>query len=234
MNNILLTGASSEIGKEFLIQNNSSKNVIYAHYNSSKNFSKFLKLIKLKSRIKLIKCDFSKENELGTFLKKIKNIKFDKIIHLAAKPVELIRFTELNTKHFLTEYKISFFSIFKILQKTLPIMQERKGGDVIFVLSSGILENKTTPYFTHYNCLKFQLLGLIKSLTIEYEKSDINFVSISPDIMDTKFLRNIDKRLLYLNKKNLKFLKVKKVVKKINKVLKNGKKFNGKNLPILT
>ena len=189
--------------------------------------------MRFKSRIKLIKSDFSKKNELNAFLKKINNIKFDKIIHIASRPVELVRFTELNTRHFLTEYEISFFSIFKILQKILPLMQRRKGGNVIFVLSSGILENKTTPYFTHYNCLKFQLLGLIKSLTSEYSNSGINFVSISPDIMDTKFLKNIDKRLLYLNKKNLKFLKVKKVVNKINKVLKNGKKFNGKNLPIL-
>lgn len=233
MNKILITGASSEIGKDFLIQNNLKKNIFFAQYNSNKNFLKFINSYKFKSKIKPIKCNFLNKNETYTFIKKIKNIKFDKIIHIASRPTELIRFTELNEKNFIKEYETSFFSILKILQVCIPKMQERNKGQIIFVLSSTVLDNKTIPYLAHYNCLKFQLLGLMKSLIKDYENTNIKFTGISPDIMDTKFLKKIDRRILFLKKKNIKFLKVSKVVEKINEIIKYEDKFNGKNLPIL-
>tara|TARA_B100001057_G_scaffold469420_1_gene529747 strand:- start:493 stop:1197 length:705 start_codon:yes stop_codon:yes gene_type:complete len=233
MNKILITGASSEIGKDFLIQNNSKKNIFFAQYNTDKNFLKFVNSHKFKSKIKPIKCNFFNKNDTNTFLKKIKKIKFDKIIHIASKPTELIRFTELNEKNFIKEYKISFLSILKILQVCIPKMHERNKGQIIFVLSSTILDNKTIPYLAHYNCLKFQLLGLMRSLIKDYENTNIKFTGISPDMMDTKFLRKIDRRLLFLKKKKIKFLKVRRVVKKINEIIKYKDKFNGKNVPIL-
>lgn len=229
MNKILITGASSDIGKNLIVKYK-KRATIYAHYNSSKSFRNFIKSKKIKSRIIPIKANFADKNQFKIFIKKIKKIDIDIIIHIASKKIDLIRFTSLNKKNFDTEIKISFFSIFKILKIFLPNMQNKNQGQIIFVLSSTVLNKKTSPYYAHYNCLKFMLLGLLKSLIAEYKNTAINFTGISPNIIKTNFIKKIDSRLFFLNNSKRKFLKVGTVVNKIIQILENKKKYKGKNI----
>jgi 3-oxoacyl-[acyl-carrier protein] reductase len=236
MNNILITGASSSIGREFLIKNNKKNNLIIAQYNKSKDFIEFIKKNNFKSTIITFQCDLSNNNQINKYLNKFKKFQIDTIIHIASNPLKLIRFTDLKKIDFQKDFDVAFFSIFKILKCFLPKMIHKNKGQVIFVLSSIINEKKISSFTSNYNCLKFALLGMIKSLDKEYAKTNLAFSSISPDMMDTPFLRKIDRRVIeiYRDKKKIKkFVKVVKVVTFINKLIKNKQKSKGKNILLL-
>ncbi len=235
MNNILLTGASSSIGREFLIKNNKKKLLILAQYNKSRDFLNFLKKNKFYSTIIPLKCNLSKKKQIDNFLKKIKKYDIQIVIHIAAKPLILKNFLDLKKQNFLNDFNVAFFSIFKILKTLLPIMLKKNKGHIIFILSSVVDDKKISSFTLNYNSLKFALMGMIKSLNKEYKKTNLIFSSISPDMMDTPFLKNLDRRLIeiYRNKKKTKkFVQVSKVVNAINRLIKNKQKSKGKNILI--
>ena len=78
MNNIFITGASSSIGREFLIKNNKKNNLIIAQYNKSKDFLEFIKKNNFKSTIITFKCDLNRKNQIDKLLSSMNNV-FDDI-----------------------------------------------------------------------------------------------------------------------------------------------------------
>ena len=114
-------------------------------------------------------------------------------------------------------------------------MLKKNKGHIIFILSSVVDDKKISSFTLNYNSLKFALMGMIKSLNKEYKKTNLIFSSVSPDMMDTPFLKNLDRRLIeiYRNKKKTKkFVQVSKVVNAINRLIKNKQKSKGKNILI--
>ena len=70
-------------------------------------------------------------------------------------------------------------------------MKKEKRGKIIFVLSSVIFS--TPPKFwTEYVSMKYALLGLLKSLISEYGEYGIQINGISPSMIDSKLLDNLD------------------------------------------
>ena len=233
MNNILLTGASSSIGREFLIKNKNKKIIIIVQYNKSKNFLEFLKNNKFQSTIIPIQCDLAQKKQISRLLKKIKKYEIHTVVHIAAQPLKLINFLDLTKKNFLDNFNVSFFSIFEILKAILPKMILKNKGHIIFILSSIVDKNKISSFTLNYNCLKFALLGMIESLNKEYKKINLIFSSVSPDMMDTPFLKKLDRRMVEIyrdRKKTKKLVAVSKVVKSINELIKNKEKSKGKNI----
>ena len=114
-------------------------------------------------------------------------------------------------------------------------MLKKNKGHIIFILSSVVDDKKISSFTLNYNSLKFALMGMIKSLNKEYKKTNLIFSSVSPDMMNTPFLKNLDRRLIeiYRNKKKTKrFVQVSKVVNVINRLIKNKQKSKGKNILI--
>jgi len=235
MNKIIITGASSAIGRKIIIKIDKKNQFIIAHYNESKNFLTFLRKNKFKSKIIPIKCNFIKKSDVNKFIKKTKNFKPDCILHLASKRIKTKRFNNLLFKDFNSEINLSFKSIFEILQIHIPNMLKKKSAKVIFMLSS-VSYGVPTPYLTQYVCLKYMLLGLLKSLSSEYKKSNISFIAISPSMMDTPFLKNLDKKFVELNRflsPSKKFIKLERAVSKIKSIMySNSKNLNGFNVKI--
>ena len=96
MNKILITGASSAIGTKLISEIDNKNLVIVAHYNKSNNFLNYLKSNKFRSKIILVKSDFSKKKDLNIFLKKIKKYDIDSIVHIASKRIKVKRFENVN------------------------------------------------------------------------------------------------------------------------------------------
>ena len=138
------------------------------------NFLNYLKSKKLKSKIIPVKCNFSKKKDLYSFLKKIKKYEIDSIIHIASKRLMIKRFENIDLNEFYKEFTLSFNSIFEILKIFLPKMLKKRKGKIVFVLSN-VTTKTPSAYLTSYVCLKFLLLGLIKSLNSEYKNTGINF-----------------------------------------------------------
>jgi len=234
MNKILITGASSYVGMR-LIQSIDNKNqFILAHYSSSKKFLSFIKNKKFKSKILPVKSDFKKKSDIKKFIKKIKKYNFNIIIHLASKRIKIERFHKLETNDFINEINLSFYSILKILKIQIPKMILIKKTKVVFLLSSNTSE-KPSPYLSHYTSLKYLLLGLMKSLSVEYKNYGININSISPSMMETPFLKKLDKKFVDLNRHlspQKKFLSANEVVKLIKSLISNKSNANGTNFVI--
>ena len=156
-------------------------------------------------------------------------------MHLASHRIEAKRFSQLNIKDYANEISLSFNSIFEILKIHLPDMLKKRKGKVIFILSSVTLGDSSS-YLSHYTCLKYMLLGLMKSLSSEYKTSGINFNAISPSMMDTPFIKKLGHKFIELNKylsSSKDLLEIDDVVSKITFLMSSkSDDLNGVNIPL--
>ena len=74
-------------------------------------------------------------------------------------------------------------------------MKTEYRAKIVFMLSENTI-NKPAKFSTKYTMSKYMLLGLMKSLAVEYEGKRIDINALSPSMIDTKFLSEIDRRML--------------------------------------
>jgi len=196
MNNIIfITGASSDIGTEF-IRSIKEECLIIAHYNTSSHSLKELSK-ELKNTMIMVKADLSSEEEVEAMLAYIeeKHGIPNKIVHLAASKFENIRFKNVEWAKFQKEIEISLKSIVLILNLFLPKLANEKRGKVLIMLSSVTL-NVPPKALVSYTTVKYALLGLMKSLASEYSDKGITINAISPSMVETKFLSEINEKFV--------------------------------------
>jgi 3-oxoacyl-[acyl-carrier protein] reductase len=232
---ILIIGASSDIGLN-LIENLNDEALIIAHYNSSNH--KLLELSKkINNEVIALKADLSKEDEIKNLLDVIESDYGlpSKIIHLAAPKFKNIRFKEIVWDDFQNEIDVSLKSIMLTLNRFLPKMAKLKQGKVVIMLSSVVI-NVPPKALTQYTTIKHALLGLVKSLASEYSNKNIQINAVSPSMIETKFLDNINEKLVELNaynhplKRNASINEVTPII--IMLISKESDYINGVNIPI--
>lgn len=198
---VLIIGASSDIGLD-LIEKLNENCLIIAHYNKSCN-----RLIELKDKISNelipIKADLSSDHDVLRLINTIEQRYGhpNKIVHLAANKFDNIRFKNIKWDDFEYDLKISLKSAVLILNRFLPEMAKEKQGKVVFMLSSCVL-GKPPAALSHYTTVKYALYGLVKSLASEYADKNIQINAVSPSMVETKFLENINPKLIELNAYN--------------------------------
>jgi 3-oxoacyl-[acyl-carrier protein] reductase len=196
-NTIFITGASSDIGLS-LIENIKEECVIIAHYNSSdEKLQEVAK--KITNKLVIIKADFSNEESIINMLNIIERDYGTpgKIVHLAAPKFKNVRFKDITTDDLQSDIDISLKSIIIILKRFLPKMVADKYGKVVCVLSS-VTFNVPPKALAQYTTVKYALLGLMRSLASEYADKKININSISPSMIETKFLSLIHNKVVEL------------------------------------
>lgn len=232
-NAILITGATSDLG-----------------YNYLKNFvKKELKIIALYRDlderldelsqnygldIKKIKCDFLDLETLSLLLKEVvKEYNIIKVLHIAAPKVQQERFNKIELQVFERDLQIQLYSIIEILKSIVPSMKKNKEGKIVIMLSSCTV-GVPPKFWTSYVVSKYALLGLIKSLAIEYSSFNIQVNGISPSMMETKFLEDIDNRMVELARNNhpmKRNIKINEVFSTLDYLLFNGSSFlTGNNI----
>jgi len=232
---ILIIGASSDIGLN-LIKNISDEALIIAHYNSSNG--RLLELSEnINNELVTLKADLSKEHEINNLLGVIESDYGipNKIIHLAAPKFENIRFKDIVWESFQNEINISLKSIVLILNTFLPKMAKLKQGKIVIMLSSVVI-NVPPKALTQYTTIKYAMLGLVKSLASEYSDKNIQINAVSPSMIETKFLTNINEKLVELSaynhplKRNAKVSEVTSIIKMLTSEQSNY--MSGVNIPI--
>ena len=78
------------------------------------------------------------------------------------------------------------------LKYILPFMKKNKYGKILTILSS-VTIGQPPGHMSSYVTSKYALLGLLRSLAAEYSKYKICINSISPGMINTKFLNEIPK-----------------------------------------
>ncbi|WP_233702151.1 SDR family oxidoreductase [Helicobacter enhydrae] len=195
---VLITGASSDLGLA-LIDALDSQTMILAHYHSHNVFND----LKFKNKnIMPIQCDLSNKAQVLRMIKDIDSIALpNKIVHFAAPKIHNRHFKNLTWEDYCNHIKISLESIFYILNYFLPKLVKDKNTidkKVVFVLSSctkGIPPATLSDYVT----TKYALLGFLKSLASEYREKNIQFNAVSPSMIETKFLENLNEKIIELN-----------------------------------
>ena len=95
--------------------------------------------------------------------------------------------------------QVSFYSIVEILKAFIPAMQKQKYGRILFMLSA----YTTIPdpkYAAPYVASKYALLGLKKSVSAEYAAKGITVNGISPQMIETKFLKEVPELIVEQDK----------------------------------
>jgi 3-oxoacyl-[acyl-carrier protein] reductase len=80
-------------------------------------------------------------------------------------------------------------------------MAKNRYGRIVFMLTS-CTQNYPAKYQSSYVTVKYALLGLMKSLSVEYANKGITVNGVSPDMMETKFLSDIPEMVLEQNREN--------------------------------
>ncbi|MDR2409137.1 MAG: SDR family oxidoreductase [Bacteroidales bacterium] len=206
----LIIGASSDIGMALIkdmIESLNEELIIIAHFR--KKNDTFLELEKSihshKSRVdfRTIQADLSNPDAIYEFIENVKkeNILITHIVHLPASRFSYVRIKELDWKKISEDMEIHIHSLLEVFKEFLPSMAKINYGKVVVMLASCVY-NTPPKFMTNYLISKYALLGLMKGAAVEYAAKGIHINGISPNMMETKFLDNINKRVIEMNKEN--------------------------------
>ena len=190
LGNLLVLGASSDIGLALIEQIHGNYDRVIAHFHRSEGGLKALR-DKIGDRLVLVQADFSDEAETDGFAELI-STKFENIahiVHLPAGRITYARFPKKSWDSTQRDLDIQVRSIYKILSRLITPMTKMEHGKIVFVLSSCTAE--PPKFLVDYTTAKFALLGFMKTLAAEYAEKGVNINAVSPSMMETKFLANI-------------------------------------------
>lgn len=235
---LLITGASSDVGTEILKNIYQDYKCIFLHYRSlNDSLSDFIE--KNKNGVKLvpIQADFMVDSDVEKLIKTVEESGYspNNIIHLPAPKAYNQRFEKDSFDNFDNGWRVSVCSIVKILQHFIPFMKKEKYGRIVFMLSAYTF-NMPPKYQASYCTVKYALLGLVKSLSVEYIDRGITVNGLSPQMMETKFLSNIPQLIVEQTKSNSPIgrnIRVDEIVPLVRYMLSDeGAAFTGQNVGI--
>ena len=232
---LLVTGASSDLGSKLIRDTYKNYNKIWAHYNSSVDIVDELKE-ELGDVICPIQADFSSIESTSRMIEEIKKSGEypNQIVHFSAPKARNLQFRKTTWNDYQLELDTSLRSITMILQAFLPNMSKDNYGRIVFMLSAYTI-GMPPKYQSIYVTTKYALLGLMKSLSVEYADKGITVNAVSPEMIETKFLSDLPDLIVEQNAQNRPSgcnLKVEDVVPTIIDLLKDDS-VTGENIPIL-
>lgn len=234
---LLVLGASSECGQAIIKQIHTKYKYIYAHY--AHNVTPLLSLKEeLGDKLILIQDDFSADNGGEAVLNAMEGEAGypDHVIHLPAVPYRNVKFVKAEWKDFEQGIQTSLRSAVVIIQRVVAkLLKEKREGKIILMLSS--YTNNCPPKFSSlYVTVKYALLGLMKSLSVEYADKGIMVNAVSPSMMETKFLKDVPELIIQQTAMNSPFgrnLLVDEIVPMFELLLsEGGDRITGQNIVI--
>lgn len=188
---IIITGASSDLGTAYIGERGREYTRIIAHYNHEND--KFTALREeYGDRILPVQADFCDHEGVRKFVSEIKETGLvpTHILHLVSPPTKSVRFHRSSVEEYERMMQVSLYSIVEILKSFLPAMQKAKYGRIVFMLSAYV-RIPDPKFAAPYVAAKYALLGLMRDVAAEYASKGITVNGISPQMIETKFLRDI-------------------------------------------
>lgn len=201
---LLVTGASSEVGIRLIEEIYSDYDRIYMQYRTMNNeLQQLIERLEPECNIVPIQADFSDVESVNNMIDEIKKstILPDNIVHIPAPKAYNKQFHKDRWENYESGWDISVRSIVLILQAFIANMAKNRYGRIVFMLTS--CTNNNPPKFqSSYVTVKYSLLGLMKSLSVEYISKGITVNGVSPDMMETKFLSELPELIVENNREN--------------------------------
>ena len=184
----LITGATSDIGLEliktvakggdkFLLQGFGDESALTAFCSENSIDYNYYNV------------NLSDSGETDKFVEDIKatGLVPTHFVHLPALRVINTKFKSFDEERFLLDMNVQVLSAAKICKYIMPKMAKAKFGRVLFMATSYVLANppkNTAAYIMAKNAI----VGLMKSLAADYVANGVTVNSISPSMIETKFL----------------------------------------------
>lgn len=201
---LLVTGASSELGINLINKVYGDYKRIYLQYrNMNDQLQETIDYLKDKTEIVLFKVDLSNVLDVNKMIADINEsmILPNCIVHFPAPKAYNMQFHRDKWENYDFGWIVSVRSIVMILQAFVKNMARNKYGRIVFMLTNNT-NNLPAKYQSSYVTVKYALLGLMKSLSVEYIDKGITVNGVSPDMMETKFLSNLPELIIEQNKAN--------------------------------
>jgi len=181
---ILITGASSGIGKQTALFLSSSGFIVYAGTRTPKKLQdiKSNNLIPIKLDIR----DFSNINQAIDMIYKEQK-KLDILINNAGYGL-VSTVEDVSENEMLEQFNINVFGVLRTCKAIIPIMRKQNSGIIINI--SSFLGKIGLPLFTLYNSSKYAVEGITDSLRYELKGFNIRVHSIMPGFFNTNFAKD--------------------------------------------
>lgn len=191
---VLITGASSGIGRSTALEFAKLNDKLILHYNNSEN-----DIILLKKEIEeqykispvLIKADLSKKEEVERFLKELdeKEIVVDVLVNNAGIALDSL-FEDKTWENFEMTLKVNLIAPFFIARHLGQKMFERRKGVIINVSSSNGI-NSYYPMSVDYDASKAGVISLTHNLAVQYSPY-VRVNSVAPGWVNTRMNQELD------------------------------------------
>ena len=178
---ILITGASSGIGKDTAISLIKHGHVVYG---AARRLEMMQDIIQAGGHA--IKMDILKDRNIDDVVNQIikEQNRIDVLINNAGYglwgAVETISIDEAKR-----QFDVNIFGLAYLTKKIIPLMREKKSGKIINMSSMG--GKVYTPFGAWYHATKYALEGWSDCLRIELKDFGIDVILIEPGIIKTEF-----------------------------------------------
>ena len=204
----LVIGASSEVGMAFikLLEEKAGsgqapdKVQVMVHYGSHAEELRTLEKQCPHLVFEYFQCDLSNEEQVDSFARQLEEREAipQAFIYLAAGKMKYEKLKKMELTGLDRAYQIQVRALARLCKAVLPVMAKNKFGKAVVMLSECTL-GMPPKYMAEYVTVKYAALGLMRALSLEYADKNINVNGLSPGMMETKFLSEIDARFVEMN-----------------------------------
>ena len=196
-NTYLLIGASSDVGSTYiwhLAKKNDGDLCILAHCFGRPEKFDAIKAEFPELDIKVFKADLSDLSETERMIKDIRDTGRvpEKFMFLPAPAFSYMRLKDLDTGRVEQSFRIQAESFLMLASGFFPDMKKIEGARAVVMLTKYVADEMPPKFMTDYIVAKYALLGAVKAAAAEYGGGKLMINGISPDMMDTSFLKDMD------------------------------------------
>jgi 3-oxoacyl-[acyl-carrier protein] reductase len=192
--NILVTGGASGLGESItrkLLADNGNR--VYFTYNKSK--ANALEITSAFSNSISIESDFRNSDSLDNLIRKMVEMDLDILVNNAITSHFVNHFQKIEHKTFQESFNGNVLPTLRITQEAIKIFRAKKFGKIITILTAGLIN--TPPIgWSEYTANKAYLLSMSKSWATENSKFNVTSNSISPALMMTNLMSDMDERIV--------------------------------------
>jgi len=183
--NILVTGASSGLGKSVAINTSSQGARLIITARNNERLNETLNSLKSYDKHKAICCDLSSKKDLDILVEAIEPLEG---IVLNAGAVKLAPIAFINDTSIDELFEVNVQSSIRLIQRLVRKKKLKKGASIVFI--SSIATQKATIGNAVYNATKGAVNSFVKSLALELAKKQIRANAILPGFVPTGIMSN--------------------------------------------
>ena len=195
-----MIGASSDVGSTYIRHLAGKKEegmCILAHCFGRPEKFDAIKTEFPELDIRVFRADLSNLSETEKLIKDIRDTGRvpEKFLFLPAPAFSYMRLKDLDNSRVEESFRIQAESFLMLASEFCPAMKKTEGARALVMLTKYVDDDLPPKFMTDYIVAKYALLGAMKAVAAEYGGGKLMINGISPDMMDTSFLKNMDSRI---------------------------------------